>query len=585
MNVFDISTQWQYLLNKKIIPSYSAILDELANKGYLKPFQIDSKSMMFEPSRNRIAFVDFIRVFESNEKTVSVEKFKEIMGQRLQDLIDTMAKEQQSQNINELDDLSKELEEINKEDESNPLEKPLSFLEVGFEKQYLTLNPDPRSKIRKMVDKLSANGGETISPSLKIITKPENGLTTMKVYIDDNLNQNISFNETNAAVSVFVCRYYPEKYKECILVDGYNNREETNKVIDIPKGQRIDVDVYSKPLEATKPYIRFLENNFYQNNPMYAKDLKMYFSHEIYLLIVPEETPGIVSNRLALNTLLSENDKNKYYICIDEENQLKFKIPWEEVSKYTVIQMGKVSGPIKKPEGIDLIQVPSYMKTENGCHSPTWKKDVYYIVFPKRSILTFVNKDNVDKADPGLYVFTPEYHTMTKVWKQCVNPIDGFFSFNVKEENSIKFGERLVNYPAQVKFTKAFDNVQDPEYCIRLQDKSNFYTSIEKIESMEFKWVFNSHESMAINMTTQNYLYFSKITEDKFLFPFTKFEFPRVDKEYIYISVVKFTDAKPDDTTKFKIQIVLAFAFENNKTNYLDVYSSTQIESQKKNKI
>lgn len=581
MNVFDISTQWKYLLNKKIIPSYNAIVDELANKGFLRPFKIDSKSMMFEPSRKRIAFVDFIRVFESDEEKVSEKRFKEIMGQRLQDLIDTMEKEQPSQNGNELDDLPKELGEINKQNESNLPHEQLTFLTEGFEKQYSVSNSDPRSKIRKMVDKFSVGGGEALSPSLKIITKPENGLMKMDVYVDTNLNQKITFNETNAAVSVFVCRYYPDKYKECVLVDNYNNRDETQKVIEIPKGQRIDVDVYSKPLEASRSYFHFLEHNFYQNNPMYAKDLKIYFSHEIYLIIVPEETPGIVSNRLALNTLLSENKKNKFYICIDEESQLKLKKnPYEAVSEFSVIKMGKVSGAIKRPEGIDLIQVPFYMRTENGCHSPTWKKDVYFIVFEEASILTFVNKDNVDNAEPGLYVFAPEYHSMNKVLKQCVNPIDGLFLFNVKEYNLVKFGERSVRYPTKIMFAKLFDEYQDLEFCIRLQDKTNFYTSVEKIESLEFKWVFNSHKWLAITMTSENYLYLSKITDDKFIFPFTNFEFPATNKNFIYISVVKVIDPKPNDPTVFKIQMILA----NNENTYLDVFSKTQIESQKKQK-
>ena len=170
LNVFELPLKNAALL-LKIEEAYINLVDKLIEIGEFRMFSIDKKSFMFEVSTNKIVLVDVYNLLKSETLRDSKENYRTRMHDNLK-LFFSNNKLKPEQDIEVMDDkeLKTELFIFNHNHrhlEVNNVE--LNYLDTIFEETYASSNLDPRSKIRKMVEKLPDPPSDDFTSSILTI--------------------------------------------------------------------------------------------------------------------------------------------------------------------------------------------------------------------------------------------------------------------------------------------------------------------------------------------------------------------------------------------------------------------------------
>lgn len=559
MNVYELPLKHPIFI-EKIEETFGLLLDKLIEIEEFRSFPIDHRSFMFDPETKKVVFVDLVKILISEKLAVTKEAFK---SQLLEDFKTFVAK------LN--NQIAEKFEFITDEAFKTELDKEnLTYFDETFESTYVKSNSGQRSKIRKIVSDLpppASNGQPTTT--LKFKVDNYRYLSNIKAFINDKLSQTITFDEKTNAFSVFACYYYDNKYKQCKFIgdnDAFKSKEVT---LPIASGYRIDVDITSnlvakeESLVADDGYTR----DYILNEAIYA--------HEIYLILVPENTPGLVSLNVNLEEVYVQTKFLGYFICVDRNKALKIKLISKAIPYQTTSILGKVSTALTFPEEVEVAVVPSYMETLNDCERGLWS-----IKIPKTSTLTFNEKTATSKPGPDFTLMNQGYEIGSNLMTNCADPNPKLKIGYNKDPKTVKFGETTKTYLTNV-ILKNDKNVTDSSYlCLGGDQQSGYYYSTHNVNfndpanKYKFFFSFNSHDKYIRHDQNLEWIYVSSLFFNDFIYPYQAMKYPEANKNNLLVFVAKQQKMDQNEVIEFWARVYIV----DQEANIHEVLSREEVQ-------
>lgn len=543
-NVFDISSQLGNVYSL-LEESYSMLIDKMIDLKIMKKARIDLESMMYEASTNRFVLVDVLDIMESSVYTKGADLLKTEMKYELNSFLESLKKlnDKNKKVITSDEELEVELTRIPKSENGQPKFSNSRIFFDEFEESYTASNSDPKRKIRKIVDNFSNSSNEQPQSTLKISMEKNDKNFGVRVLINDTLSKSIELSKKEHLYFFYLCRHNERRFQECKPVINIDLTPGNELVLSIENQSKIDVEIHSDYIYEINPEVPSRSMNMLSNKNYNPKDNNQIYSHQIYLTVVPQQTPGLVSIRVIFSLEEIDRKTKRIFFCVDESYQLRFKEDKLNSPNEKFKILGKINQAIQIPEGLGLVQVPYVEEVQNECHSLSWKRDIFYIDIPKTSILTFIDSSPGAETKPGLFFLNQGYVAEANFLKFCKNPIKGLSIKYEKNPKVIKFEDKVVTYPNEVAIRTSKISITAQELCVSGSGTEDFYLSIEESPLIDFRWTFNSIYHYPIE-GNPDFLYMLPKKSDYYGFPFGSFENIRKQLEVILISVQKEMDTE-----------------------------------------
>ena len=566
MNVYELPLKHPVFF-EKIEETFGQLIDKLIELGEFRKIPIDHKSFMFEPLTKKVVFVDIVKILISEKLTVTKEEFKSQLIQDLKVALDGL-KTQPKEEVEVITDkeLKAELDSIN-----------VSYLDDAFEKTYVSSNSNERSKIRKIVSDLTppvANGQSTSNLAFKV--EQYRYLSNIKASINDKISQTITFDEKTNVLSMFVCYYYDQKYKECKFIGDNDAFKKGDVTLPIASGYRIDVDINSNSIlkEESTVTDEGYSRNYIFNEAIYA--------HEIYLILVPESTPGLVSLKVDLEEIYVQTKYLSFFICVDRTKALKIKQFSKDSPSKTTSTLGKVSEAVTFPEGVEIAQVPSYMETIEDCERGLWN-----VKIQKTSTLIFNDKNVNSKTESSFTLVNQGYEIGSNLMTYCADPNPKLKIGVNKNPKTVKFGETTKTYLTNVILKNEKSSTESTYLCLGGDQQNGYFYSPHNVNfndptnKYQFFFPFNSHEEYFRNNTNVEWIYLSSVFMNDSIYPYHDMKYPEANTNNILVFVAK---QKQTISGKEVVEFWVRVYTLDHETNVHEILSKEEVKLMEKNK-
>lgn len=532
MNVFEISSQ-AASLSGYIKETYARLISKLEGLGDLKEFEIEEVELMFEPSTNRLVVADVEKIMDSKVYKASDPPYKDFMSKEIQKVVEKLEKNN-SIFVSANKTLQKEIEKISKIPNS-------TFLEPGFEKLYSASNPAPRSTIRKVAKDLPDVPDESRSSTLTIKKNTERNPHVITAFIDDVSSHQIAFDSTNSIITLFVCNYDQNRYKICKVMQLFESSQTKSVSTKIEKGQKIRADIYSKRLVTL-----LTGEDIGQSH----NKLASVYSYEVFLVLVPESTPGIDSTQLFLAPLTAAPFTRKVFFVDDEENVLKTAEHYTYLSMNNLKELGQLSNAVAAPKGLKLIQVPYSLTEFSDSEEPNLSYKFYYLEVPIKSTLTFIDQKSSADQKSSLYLYEQGYDVLLSFFPYCTRPMMDLHFGAKNNQMLVAFRGKTVEYPDTIKLISNAAIRPNNSLCLAGDQRDGFFFTIEDDSKYNFYWNFNAFR------LDYHLIYLTSNFELDFAPPFDKFEVPKSNSDLIFVSVMKIPKVSKSSGDCFSVEAV-----------------------------
>lgn len=392
--------------------------------------------------------------------------------------------------------------------------------------------------------------------TLTVAKKTDQNLHSIGIKIDLDAKQVITYNPDRSIITMFLCNYYDKRFKECKVLELFESNFSDSFSTKIPLNMKIRVIVRSNEL------LSFDED---QAKGAEYRKMNSRYAHEIYLVIVPENTPGLDPTRFYLAPVIPDpSPSTKRVLFMDNEaNVLIANKHYEKPEYHNLIHFDTMLNPVSIPRGLELVQIAYYMSDYPFARN---NLQFYFIDIPLTSTLTFIDKKATGESKSSFYVYNKGYDNSIDLLYSCRNPRKDFQLGAKNNPNLVTFKGRTVAYPVMPKLISYGSQKPNAFLCLAKGENDEFFFTFEENSKEKFYWNFN------LEKDNQDFVYTLQKLRPIFEPRFTRFEVPKSDTNQIFVSIRKSPEV--DTKTESEIYAEVVFCYPEDKKVFKTVFKS-----------
>lgn len=506
------------LRNFSVIAPIKAVFDKMIKAiGELKyrvNLVLNEKSFAYNPITDKYYFIDINNIF--NGPSVYFTQ-----PQPIEIFINFIFNQRIAVQISDIIDLNDEA-----------LKKQFGFYYSIYKETY---HIDLKEDIFTIKDDVvfSSDKSSNSKIDIEITSDNENYLLTAKL---EKQKKNFKFKKNESSFCVYLCQK-----REGVNIDCMNlkeNRSEPSLVWTkkVNPGQRIDVEVQDAKNHFGKVQMRF---------------------YKIYLIITPEDTPGVLSDNGFIEEFEPNFNLNNYYIiCETNHKDLRVASSSEEKFRFKTLKM--VDNKLDNQTDVKISQVAlSILPTSSKSCQGRNKKLFIMSKYGGSDNILFIKSNENNSALSLSYIPKVLGYPRDMIYS-CNDPTNYHNLFYVLKNGSLSSGIKGFDiYPLRATLTRSsIDSEVLDEVCIEKIATDGLLPLNFEAETLGsekvFNLNFNSHaydyikvENNYFNLPATNLVYLSSIlTPEAFQFKFQKFQYPIFESYRIFISISLKEDTK-----------------------------------------
>lgn len=546
--------------------TFSNLVRSLYENSFYKQVTFNQNSFRYNPITDSFFFIDFYKMKSAFGKTND----KEYISYLNKEFTNFLLKTENS--VLESDKLA---------DLRNSFAKDrLLYFEEYHNRKTLKLNED-EFKIHDYTDFnifSSVDRSNFWKLDIKIESTDTNFVMTATL---NDKTKTFRFKKDEDFFSVFLCQKSDRTHIGCMNFSESDNESNPAWTFKVSPGQRIDVEVQEAVCEVGK-----LEMKFYK----------------IYLILTPENTPGVVpENEFLVNLKPDMIGKEFYIIC--ETNHRDLRVVSSSKDKFEFKSVTMISRPLENKTGKIIYQVsPSIFPEPSKSCRGTNKK--IFIMEKDKDQSKVLLIDRTDDKEPAVIfkIDSKQNEINQDLLMKCnqkttYSNLFGILNPKEKQKNDDKpniYPEKTVLIECQT-CSKIVTSV-----CLESINNDNSYQINYELEDLQarnseqvdFKTNFNSEKAKAFtnfedkpeNLVKVVAYLSNKLEMGDLDFKFKNFELPTFEVYRIYLSVKLIPEEKYEVRAIFFIKDDTVREIKNNSKGKLTLSKKpTKILSESKN--
>ena len=499
--------------------AYKRLISALGKWEGLKVFSLRTNSFRYNPIENKYYFIDIF--FLINSQQTETEKLN-LTELNIETIFFNWIKNFKIV-VQKSDDLDSIRENFNID------------LEFYYQEYHRKYNIDLKEDNFKIDDNnfLSVDDSEVYKINIEIKKIDKN--YEMTASLKDGKKRILKFKENKDLFLIYLCQKGNGNDINCMNLEENAKEPRLSWSYVVSPGQRIDLEV--------------------QDTISEFGSLKMKF-YKVYLILTPENTPGVVPEDEFLLELKSNMDINDLYV-ICETNHQDLRVVSGPQEEFTFKTMKMIEKPLVNRTKRKIIQVaPSlFPEASKSCFGNN--KKIFILEKDKtKNELLFIKSNQ--KFSVVYFYLVPQLPRLKQdMIYNCyeTTTYSNLFSL-LNPEVPTKKKEQINMYPHEMTLMKSYSNeeiVDEP--CIEISFSiENYFINYEleskkktELDSNYFYLNFNSYQEKHLsdlhkvtNAPAKELVYLTSSYRFEVIdLNFLKFEYPVFESNRIYISIIK----------------------------------------------